>query len=444
MPMDQIFSSATTSASHIFGNVTKAMEMYIKNMLPDNFLKDSTISSRPVYRHFKYLGRKNKQDKFLHRKAFPCLIMRPIFEVMNPNDDTFLLGTFYTKTMGSVVGSKLGMQQFFKDDERGYGMAFKIQRYRVSFDVTLQVETQYQALDMYNYLLTNLRWEMPDYLPTPLESLIPRDLLMTVAEYVGIDINKQENISSFLKYLRNHSDYPITYMMRNSTSRDEFFLYYLHNILVTFSDLNIDEGEKRNMTDDFYNVTFKATCDFNVMSSYYLYGNNNVYKKIQLCFHIANRDEVVMRTDYTPIYTYDRTIDDVELISRGFRKYSSSIIKTDKKLEGKDDTVNIKCLISPDDYQTYLNHLANENPIDILFRAVVIRNNLSMEADVDWDINWDTLDLTIHNTDPLSTYRVVIYANFNFLNNHKMYDMITKKDQQTIDPDTRIGYKLDP
>ena len=151
-----------------------------------------------------------------------------------------------------------------------------------------------------------------------------------------------------------------------------------------------------------------------------------------------------MRTDYTPIYTYDRTIDDVELISRGFRKYSSSIIKTDKKLEGKDDTVNIKCLISPDDYQTYLNHLANENPIDILFRAVVIRNNLSMEADVDWDINWDTLDLTIHNTDPLSTYRVVIYANFNFLNNHKMYDMITKKDQQTIDPDTRIGYKLDP
>lgn len=440
--MDQIFSSATTSASHIFGNITKAIEIHLKSQLPEGFLKDSTISSRPVYRHFKYFNRKNKKDKLLHRKAFPCLIIRPIFEVLGTNDDVFLLGTNYTKTFGSVIGSKLGMQQFLTDEERGYGMGFKIQRYRVSFDVTIQTETQYQAIDIYHYLNTNFRWECPDYLPTPLESLIPRDLLMTVAEYVGIDINKPENISSFLKYLRNHSTYPITYMMRNSTSKDEFFLYYLHNILLTYSDLSIDEGDKKNMSDNFYNVTFKASCDFNVMSSYFLYGNNSVYKKIQLCLHISNSDDLVMRTDYTPIYTYDRTVNDVDLMAKGFKKYSSSMIKTDFKNKGKDDSVNLKCLISPEDYQTYLNHIANENPVDILFRVMVIRNNVSMERDVEWDMNWDTLDLTIHNSDVLSTYRVILYANFNYLNNHKLNNMLTKKDQQTIDSKTIIGYDV--
>lgn len=441
--MDQLFASATTSASHIFGNVTKAMEMYIKNQLPNNYLKDSTISSRPVFRYFKYFNRKNKQDKFLHRKGYPCLIIRPSFEIISASDDTFLNGTYYTRTMGNVMGSKSGIQEFFRDRERGYSMGYKIQRYRITFDVVLQVETQYQALDMYHYFNTNMRWEVPDYIPTPLESLIPRDILETMSEYVGIDISKEENIPPFLKYLRGHSSLPITYMMRNSTSIDEFFLYYLHNILTTFSDLTIDDGERKGMAEDSYNVSFKATCDFNVMSSYYLYGSHNVFKKIQLCMHMDSSSDLIRRTDYTPIFTYDRTVDDVDLMAHGFRRYSSSIIKTDKNKVGNDDTVNIKSLIGPDDYKAYLNHLANENPVDILFRVVVIRNNLSMEQKAEWDMNWDTMDLTIHNSDPYSTYRVILYANFNYLASHRLLEITsTKKDQQTTDSNTITGYDI--
>ena len=444
MNMDHIYSSATTSISHIYGNISKAIEMFVKNNLPSDFLKDSTITTRNVFRHFKRLGRDSRYEKVLHRKEKPCLIIRPSFEPINPSDDMFLTSTNYTRNFGPVVGSLMGMQRFLRDDQLGLNMGFKINRNRLIFDINIQVETQYQALDIYHYLNNNFRWEIPEYISTPLESLIPRNVLESLAEYVGIDISDERNIPAFLKYLRTHSSYPITYMMRNSTSNDEFFLYYVHNILTTCSDLNIDDGDKRNMVDDTYNISFKITCDFNIMSSYYLFGMRDVFKKIQLCIHTTggnNGGDLVRRLSYTPIYTYDRVNDDVDLISRGYHNYTSTIIKTDHSKNGMDDSVCIRSLIDIQDYQIYLKHIANGNSPEIIFKMLVIRNNLEMNKDVEWDMNWDTFTLTIHNSDKYSTYRVLIYANFNYLNNHRLEEIVRKNDQQTIDSNTVTGYK---
>ena len=51
--MDCIYSSATTSASHIFSNVTKAIESYIERKLPVGLLKGRSISTTIAPRFFK-------------------------------------------------------------------------------------------------------------------------------------------------------------------------------------------------------------------------------------------------------------------------------------------------------------------------------------------------------------------------------------------------------
>ena len=75
--MNSIFFTASTSVAQIYGNVIKAIEMYMMSNLPQDYLKDRTISTRSSFRYFK---------KFIHtRKEFekrqrPFMIMRPTIE----------------------------------------------------------------------------------------------------------------------------------------------------------------------------------------------------------------------------------------------------------------------------------------------------------------------------------------------------------------------------
>ena len=43
--MLNVYAAATTSAAHIFGNVTKAVEAHIERKLPMGLLKDKSIST---------------------------------------------------------------------------------------------------------------------------------------------------------------------------------------------------------------------------------------------------------------------------------------------------------------------------------------------------------------------------------------------------------------
>ena len=126
----------------------------------------------------------------------------------------------------------------------------------------------------------------------------------------------------------------------------------------------------------------------------------------------------------------------------GFTQYTNAIIRTDEKMDGKDDTFNIKSFLSDEDYQIYLDYIAHENPISLLFRAKLIKETYDLDPSLDWDINWNTLDVVIHNSDKYATYRLIIYVNLNYLNSKKLERYYPKTDQQTIDPATKHGYDI--
>ena len=440
MQMECIFSSATSSISHIFGNVAKAMEMHIKSYLPKGFIKDSTVSTRVAYRHFQRSRSKIPTGKDIHRKEKPCLIIRPVIEVMGPNDDSFLLGTMYTRNDGALIGPGNDIQEFLEDKFRGFGTGFRINRYRVSFEFEIDLSTTYASYDLYHYLMNTIPWEIPQYLPTPLESMIPRNILQTIARYIGVDINKSENISTFLQYLRDRSKYPITYMMRNATSRNEFFIYYMQNMLVTFSDLSVNEADYKGMTEEECKITFRASCEFNVLGSYVLYGKEGIMKKMQTCIHID--DTTASMGSYVPIFTFNFSDVDKDMVLKGFTQYTNAIIRTDDANDGKDDTFDFRQFLSDEDYQIYLDYLANGNPADLLFTIKLFKERYDLDKEVSWDVDWNKLTVTIHNSDKFASYRFILYVNLNYLNSKKLETSYPKKDQQTIESNTNHGYNI--
>jgi hypothetical protein len=433
--MDSIFFVAATSVSQMYGNVINAVQMYLENNMPKDFLADRSVSTRSSFRYFRRYLHTHKE---FEAKQKPFMIIRPSVEMYdNVASNDFLSGTQIIWHQGVAGGSKLAKQTFLTDSINGIGLGFKINRYKMNFEIMVQCNTYYSALDLYNYLNNTFVFNRAMYIPTSLESLIPKDLLYHVCEIVGINIDDRNNIPVLTQYLRQHASYPISYKMRNSTSNDEYFLFYPQNLVSVFSDLQCEEMNRKNMVEDPTNVTFKIECEFNAIASYYAWNRKNTHKKFKLCIHESDHSA------YIPIYTFERTFSDKPYIEKGYTLYSSNIIKTEKQNEGKDDTFSILECIQPDLKRVMDTIISNGNDMQLLLIPRVIMNDKDVEYESDFVVNWSKYEVTIKNSDPYKTYRLIFYINLAYYNSF-MVENITITDQQNLDGKSYTGYPMKP
>jgi hypothetical protein len=432
--MENVYATAMTSASHIFGNVAKAVEAHVERKLPMGLLKDKSISTTMAPRFFKRF--RNTGDDW-KKKQRPFMILRPSFET--PSSDLFLQNTLYTRQEGTeITCTRGGIQEFLTDKKRGFFLGFKINRYTVTFDIGIQFNTQAQMLDTWHYLLNTMRWDIPEYINTSLESMVPKVILAHLGEILGIDISREENIPTMLKYLRTYSTYPITYKMRTDTSQDEYFLYYKQNLLTTFSDLSMDEGSKKGMADEYFTLSFKCNVEFNIMGSYLLVGKKGIYKQIEFDISLASDD-----VSLTPIYTYDVREEDAELARLGYRPLCTAMIKTEAKNHNQDDTVPLYSALTDEVLQVLDNILAQGLDPEILLRVKLFKSTDDLVSEAEYHIIWTNKMLIIKNSDKFATYRIVIYANLAYLNNRLMelnYSDIS--DQQNLLGNSKHGYDM--
>ena len=433
--MDKIFFVAATSISQMYGNVINAVQMYLEHNMPKGFLADRSISTKTSFRYFRRYLHTHKE---FEAKQRPFMIIRPTVENYdNVTSNDFLSGTQIVWHQGVAGGSGLAKQNFFSDNDFGIGLAFKINRYKINFDIAIQCNTYYSALDLYNYLNNTFVFNRSIYIPTSLESLIPKALLYHVCEIVGINLDDKNNIPVLTHYLRKHASYPISYKMRNSTSSDEYFLFYPQNIISTFTDLQCEEMNRKNMVEDPTNVTFKIECEFNAIASYYAWTRRVLHKKLKLCLHESDHSA------YIPLYTFERTFQDHPYIEKGYTLYSSNIIKTEKQNEGKDDTFSITECIQPDLKRVMDDIIANGNDMQLLLIPRLIMNDIDGQYESDFSINWSKYEMTIKNSDPYKTYRFIIYLNLAYYNSFAVND-ITITDQQNLDGKSYTGYPIKP
>ena len=404
--MDYILSTGTSSYGHTFGNVTESIKMDILSKFPKDFFKYINVSSKLIFRQFKKMKDNSLVEFF--KQENPKMYIRPSYEVAT--DDIPFFNTVLTSHImnGNGIVSKTSLMPIFRDIEKHIEMDFRMTRDRVYFDITIQVDTALAQMDLYKNMQSMISWDSPYTKVFSLESMIPNPMIRYIAYNANIEMdNSPGSIAVLLSYLHTHGSYPITYKIRNSTSSDEFFMYYQVPVLITYSDFSISDSNLKNMVSDNHTITFKVTCEFNHPSAYLIRSVSGMPKISPRSIRIENSSH----KEIIPLYTLDRLFEDKQYLLEGFKLYFTSSFKTEIDKKDYDDFINLGDLLEENYTAVIKKYRLSNTPIDVLMCVEVYADNHLMELGYEYFINWGTMELHIKHSDPDLTYRVLIYAN---------------------------------
>lgn len=423
--MEGIFTVASSSTSTTYGNVSCAIKELILSKFPYDYFNYINISSELAFRNIKRQFGRNT-DNEMKKRVKPYLIIKPTYSVSQT--DQFLYDIPLTKNFDNIEYGvdKRYLFYIFKDVDNGYNLKYKMNRDRIEFDVTITVSTLHQQLDLYKAILNQFVWERPYIYRTALEAMIPRSMINYIATLSGIGTDAgYEPI--MIQYLNKISQYPITYKMKNVTAQDEFFMYYNHDMIVNFTDFSIDEGSKKNMVDDAYNITFRVSAEFNLPGLFILEGNSD--KLYTLKAELVSRDVYDdSKSEFIPLFTLSNFYSRYPSYRNGFRLYTTSIFNIEDNGKGKDE-LDINPLFEQDILTVIKENIKYNMPVNTIIEVLIIKDNKELEMKKDWDIDYNKMIVEIFNLDKYSTYRIIIY-----LNNIQVNDrLIEISDNRKID-----------
>lgn len=408
--MPILYSMGSTSSSCTYGNAIKALEQELLRYFPKDYFNYIHVSSQLVFREEAHQA--FFTDAELKKREKPLFLLRPSFENNKdiPFTDTMLTSNVYANSNAISVKS---VYPLIKDQKNRIIIGFRMNRDAIPFECNIRTQTLVDQLDVYKMMQNNMQWGGPYQRSFALESVIPYELIHYMASMNGLDLTKPEHIPLMMHYLQSHSSYPITYKIRNSTSQPEFFMYYRVPVMITLEDLNIDQGSKKGMVDDTYEISFSIRCEFNLPGVFLMYGNEMTPHK----FNIRIRSDVSENsTSYIPIYTMDRLFEDNNMLLNGYKMYTTTIFQTEAENYHLDDTLDLHCVIHPQYIQVIRKYDTSDIPSDILFRVLVFAGQDKLEEGKDFTVDWSLMRLTVHNSDPEITYRIIVYANMDKLN----------------------------
>lgn len=423
--MDSILTMGTASYAHTYGNIVEAIKMDILSKYPPDYFKYIHVSSQLAFREMKRF-KDNSLVEF-RKQERPKIYIKPTFEV---SDDSIpFFGTLLTNHMYCGTGyiSKGSLMPIFKDSYKHIELDFRMNRDKVIFDINIQVETLMRQLDLYKNMQNMIAWDAPHMKRFSLESMIPRPMIQYIAKNANINLdNTPGSIATIVSYLQMHGSFPITYKIRNSSSLDEFFMYYEVPALLNYSDLQVDDGNKKGMTDDSYGINFRVTCEFNHPGAYVIRSVEGYPDIVPTEIRIDTGDE----KELIPLYTLDRLYEDHGEVMDGFKLYFVTSVQTEYKFNGKKDSVNLKDIIEPQYYQVLKKYVFSHIPSDVLMRVQLFKNNEKLTYGDDYYVDWNTMNLYIEKSDSSVTYRIILYANMTkFQEEFQTMMELTKRDK---------------
>lgn len=399
------FNSAPMSIAHTYGNMTAFVTEKIKSWFHPDFFKTVNISSTIASRYFNVLQNTNKD---FMKKEKPYLIVRP--RVVNGSDDAFLAGTFLTNRIADVGAEHDpgNLQPFINDREKGLEIKFLMNRPKILFDITIMVDTLMMQLNLENYIRNRVIIGRPLTWETALESQIPREILAGVSYLTDIPLTDP---ASILKYMNSHTLYPVTYKMKNSTGNDEYFRYYPAHVDVLISDLQMDDGSKKEMVDDVYTINFTVETEFTTAGMYHIFSKKPfelMHQEIGEWYrHERGKNKLAMDIIFTPYE--DLGIE----IGEGWNLYCEPAYA----VTSCPDIVDFKAMIN-DSLKTLIRkHKELNIPLDNLIKVHVLKDRHLLDPmKGDFTIDLENCILHTYKVSRLSTYRLIILVNTEYAN----------------------------
>ena len=426
------------SIAHTIGNVTALFTEFIKGWFPKNYFKHTHINTRMAYREQK---REENSDYEFIKKNRPILVVRPKLDA--DNNDIFLTYSMFTTNLFDMRfnGATTNFMSFFNDRTNQISLSFLMSRIRVVFDVTIMVDTEMEQINQYFYLLSRVVPDRIYRMNSALECMIPQSNIELISAYSGVPIkdNDTGTTKEFLRYMMSHANRYVTFKERPSTSSMDFFMYYPLAIDWVVTDLSRDEPNKKSWAVYTSNINFTLTTEFNTPAIYEFFTTrpSPTEMGIQIDMGADHWRDRANGINIIPYFTVPNLFDSV--MGDGFELLYTQAFETDPDKEDKNDELDLMPMFkNTNAYDIIEWHNKTGINNNVFLQFIIMRDNDKLEPGKDYDIDYETFRLIIHNAKADATYRLSV-----FLNNLYAQDILENYNELTSSNEPPVGRVTD-
>lgn len=392
-----VYSICSTSMSHTYGNVSAVVEKYILDLFPPETFRTITAATALASRQITHT------PKQIVKKSLPSFVISPRID-FGQDDNRFLGHTLFNDRYNDVFsqygdGSLIGLA---KDNHRKLNIFGHYNRAVIYFDIVLGFQTFMEQANWMGYLHNVVPLMHPFDIKAPLEIYVPNEFCKVISELVNIPTHDKNNsVKEFMTYMNSIWFNPITYKLKGSSGTDEFFMYYITDIVTTIQDPQMQQGIKDGQIRRNFDISFTVRCEFNTLGYFTIYHPQLKHpKKI-----------ITSETDHIiPMFSDQINLNDFKL-PLGWQIIDFPIFK----LEIGEDNISFAPIMNQTLNTMIDYHLENGIPIQ-RFLDIQFRENGQILKNEEFYINWN--DRTIHliHPDTHRTYRLLITSNTDYIN----------------------------
>jgi hypothetical protein len=386
---------ATTSFSHILGNLTAIIEHYIKDAMPSpSFFKETYVTTEVAFKNIR------GQNKNMIQRETPTLIIDPKYL---PDDESSALPKIQWDKfipidhMNDPVFNHMNAEFFLTDgDPPDYALGYTIARESFAFRIVMLTETNMLGTNLLKYLRANLRFRHMFGIERYTETLIPKAFIDYLAERLGMDQSTPE----FLAELNRMSTATIVRLHRPATGKTEFFVLAKSTLQLHLPDLPTLDRTRSQRIDHLTQLEFQIRVEVNVMENFLLVTKD-----------ILPGNPTDMLNSYTVRIYLESKAPVIETVRNGYSLYTSVKVEYDKPKE----TLGLMDFIGVDvrDAIKYIN----DNGLTEPYSQIVIYEweELVPENPDVYEFKGDTYELTMKQAKPQSVYTVCVYLNMPYI-----------------------------
>lgn len=368
---------------------------------------------------------KPKDSQMIHKRATRAsLTINPQIDEEFSNDgrDLQMAGTdLYLRNTASL-------QPFFKDIKNNRCLSIEMELLSMSFNFRIRVNSRAQQLDLFQYMRKAFRIGYTESYYVDQDFLLPRKLMLCLAEDAGFNLDDNGNVKDyfkFLAYLNSVSMIPILYKMRAATQSKEYYGRFAEAYVHFYMpNLSKDDGDRPNQLTGEYGVEMNLEVKFPA-PAYYAYHTDNT------ALQVPKFDDSSVDTSF--VYNINTikwaTIPEVNekgwlLYVKDINGYLEENLTEPLKIEFKEyfegELLNL------------INAHLNKYISPALFMDIKIFNDSKLMPGV---MDWDTLTWTSTDVPTTGLSSLTLYMDMEYVNNQRIIDfnmMDTRIDNEKL------------
>lgn len=323
--------------------------------------------------------------------------------------DLYLGGTSVYHRVANHYDNRL-----IRDDQNNIHLGVDLKQLQMQFEFHMRVATRAEQLNLLDLVRMKCRVGATQGEYINMDCLIPKDIITAIAMDAGFELIQIKNggsevkdVVSFVKYLNEHSRYPITYKFRGINGQKEYFARltdcYVH--ISCLDGISKDDGERVGQLDNNFHVDFTATLQM-PMPAIFVYYSKNPHN--------------IQQADLSSTGLYQLiTVEPPQKNTRGWTNlleadYVDESMHIDEipfmdMFDSISDNDNLKEVV-----MRVLHHNVNELGISpAIFMDIQIFNDMKR---LSFDIDWEHYIVKLNQDLKSTVSKVAIYVDLDYVN----------------------------